>query len=86
MLMLCWGFAAVAGFVAGALAAPSLFLSPIMMFSVVIYSLAAAALGGWDSPAGAIVGGLVLVWPKVSARPTSKPSAPICVSPFLCCS
>jgi branched-chain amino acid transport system permease protein len=60
MLMLGWGFAAVAGFVAGALAAPSLFLSPIMMFSVVIYSLAAAALGGWDSPAGAIVGGLVL--------------------------
>jgi branched-chain amino acid transport system permease protein len=60
MLMLGWGLAAVFGFVAGALAAPSLFLNPIMMFSVVIYSLAAASLGGWDSPAGAIIGGLVL--------------------------
>jgi branched-chain amino acid transport system permease protein len=60
MLMLGWGLAAVFGFVAGALAAPSLFLSPIMMFSVVIYSFAAASLGGWDSPVGAIVGGLIL--------------------------
>ena len=60
MLMLGWGFASVLGFVAGALAAPSLFLSPVMMFSVVIYSLAAASLGGWDSPVGAIVGGLTL--------------------------
>ena len=31
-----------------------------MMVSVVIYALAAATLGGWDSPAGAIVGGLVV--------------------------
>jgi branched-chain amino acid transport system permease protein len=60
MLMLGWGLAAVFGFIAGALAAPSLFLSPVMMFSVVIYSLAAASLGGWDSPAGAIIGGLIL--------------------------
>jgi branched-chain amino acid transport system permease protein len=60
MLMFGWGFASVFGFIAGGLAAPSLFLSPIMMFSVVIYSLAAASLGGWDSPAGAIIGGLVL--------------------------
>ena len=42
MLMLGWGLAAVFGFIAAALAAPSLFLSPTMMFSVVIYSLAAA--------------------------------------------
>jgi branched-chain amino acid transport system permease protein len=60
MLMLGWGLAAVFGFIAGALAAPSLFLSPIMMFSVVVYALAAASLGGWDSPTGAIIGGLVL--------------------------
>jgi branched-chain amino acid transport system permease protein len=60
MLMLGWGFASVVAFVAGVLAAPSLFLSPVMMFSVVIYALAAASLGGWDSPAGAIVGGLIL--------------------------
>lgn len=60
MLMFGWGLAAVFSFVAGVLAAPSLFLSPTMMFNVLIYALAAASLGGWDSPIGAIVGGLIL--------------------------
>jgi branched-chain amino acid transport system permease protein len=60
MLMLGWGLAATVGFIAAALIAPSLFLSPPMMVSVVIYALAAATLGGWDSLAGAIVGGLVV--------------------------
>ena len=60
MLMLGWGLATVAGFIAAVLIAPSLFLSPPMMVSVVIYALAAATLGGWDSLAGAIVGGLVI--------------------------
>ncbi len=60
MLMLGWGLAAVFGFIAAVLVAPSLFLSPPMMVAVVIYALAAATLGGWDSPAGAIVGGLVI--------------------------
>jgi branched-chain amino acid transport system permease protein len=60
MLMLGWGLAATVGFIAAVLIAPRLFLSPPMMVSVVIYALAAATLGGWDSPAGAIVGGLVV--------------------------
>jgi branched-chain amino acid transport system permease protein len=60
MLMLGWGLAAMVGFIAAVLIAPSLFLSPPMMVSVVIYALAAATLGGWDSPVGAIVGGLVV--------------------------
>jgi branched-chain amino acid transport system permease protein len=60
MLMFGWGLASVFGFIAGALAAPSVFLSPVMMFSVAIYAFAAASLGGWDSPAGAIIGGLIL--------------------------
>ena len=60
MLMLGWGLATVAGFVAAVLVAPSLFLSPPMMVAVVIYALAAATLGGWDSLAGAIVGGLAI--------------------------
>jgi branched-chain amino acid transport system permease protein len=60
MLMLGWGLAASVGFIAAVLIAPSLFLSPPMMVSVVIYALAAATLGGWDSPAGAIVGGLIV--------------------------
>lgn len=60
MLTLGWGLAATFGFIAAALAAPALFLSPTMMLGVVIYALAAATLGGWDSPAGAIIGGLVV--------------------------
>ena len=60
MLMVGWGLAAVFGFIAAVLVAPSLLLSPPMMVAVVIYSLAAATLGGWDSPAGAIVGGLII--------------------------
>jgi branched-chain amino acid transport system permease protein len=60
MLMLGWGIATVVGLIAAALVAPRLFLSPPMMLPVVIYSLAAATLGGWDSPFGAIVGGLLV--------------------------
>jgi branched-chain amino acid transport system permease protein len=60
MLMMGWGLATVFGFIAAVLIAPKLFLSPPMMVSVVIYALAAATLGGWDSPVGAIVGGLVV--------------------------
>jgi branched-chain amino acid transport system permease protein len=60
MLMLGWGLAAVFGFIAAVLVAPRLFISPPMMVAVVIYALAAATLGGWDSPFGAIVGGLVV--------------------------
>ena len=60
MLMIGWGLATVFGFIAAVLIAPKLFLSPPMMVPVVIYALAAATLGGWDSPVGAIVGGLVV--------------------------
>jgi branched-chain amino acid transport system permease protein len=60
MLMVGWGLATVSGFIAAVLIAPKLFLSPPMMVPVVIYALAAATLGGWDSPVGAIVGGLVV--------------------------
>ena len=31
-----------------------------MMVPVLIYALAAATLGGWDSPMGAIVGGMLI--------------------------
>ena len=60
MLMIGWGLATVCGFVSAVLVAPSLFLTPPMMVSVLIYSLSAATLGGWDSPMGAIIGGLVI--------------------------
>jgi branched-chain amino acid transport system permease protein len=60
MLALGWGLAAALGAVAGVLAAPSLFLGPNMMQTVLLYAFAAAVLGGMDSPVGAVVGGLVL--------------------------
>lgn len=60
MLMIGWGLAATVGFIAAALVAPRLFLSPTMMAPVLIYALASATLGGWDSPVGAIVGGLAI--------------------------
>jgi branched-chain amino acid transport system permease protein len=60
MLSLGWGLAAVLGAIAGALAAPSLFLDPNLMQAMLIYAFAAAVLGGIDSPLGAVVGGLLL--------------------------
>jgi branched-chain amino acid transport system permease protein len=60
MLALGWGLAAALGAVAGVLAAPSLFLEPNMMQTVLLYAFAAAVLGGMDSPVGAVVGGLLL--------------------------
>ena len=60
MLALGWGLAALLGAVAGMLTAPAVGLDPNMMAAVLIYSFAAAVLGGIDSPLGAVVGGLLL--------------------------
>ena len=60
MLMLGWGFAAVIGTVAAVLVAPRLFLSPTMMTPILFYGLAAATVGGWQSPLGAVAGGLMV--------------------------
>lgn len=60
ILLLGWGLAGVIGFLAAVLVAPKIFLSPSMMTPVLIYSLAAATIGGWDSPVGAIVSGLLV--------------------------
>lgn len=60
MLALGWGLAAAAGAVSGILIAPIVFLEPNMMQSILIYSFAAAVLGGIDSPVGSVVGGLAL--------------------------
>jgi branched-chain amino acid transport system permease protein len=60
MLMLGWGFAAAIGFVAALLVGPRLFLSPTMMMPILLYALASATLGGWDSPLGAMIGGLIV--------------------------
>jgi branched-chain amino acid transport system permease protein len=60
MFALGWGFAAVLGAVSGMMVAPIVFLSPTMMQAVLIYAFAAAVLGGIESPAGAVAGGLLL--------------------------
>ena len=59
-LMLGWGLAAALGALAGSLAAPQLSLSQNLMLPVLIYAFAAATLGGFDSPLGAVVGGLIV--------------------------
>ncbi|MDQ4117834.1 MAG: branched-chain amino acid ABC transporter permease [Actinomycetota bacterium] len=60
ILMLGWGLAAALGALSGTMVAPQLFLTPDLMFTVMIYGIAAAALGGLDSPGGAVVGGIVV--------------------------
>lgn len=61
MLGVGWGLAAALGAVSGIFTAAAFPpLEPTMMQPVLIYAFAAAVLGGVDSPAGAVVGGLVL--------------------------
>ncbi|MCP9621134.1 branched-chain amino acid ABC transporter permease [Nocardia otitidiscaviarum] len=60
VLALGWGLSALVGAVSGVLSAPVLFLEPNMMGGVLIYAFAAATLGGFDSPGGAVAGGLIV--------------------------
>ena len=61
MLAIGWGLAALLGAVAGLMAEPSqIFLSPTFMQPILVYAFAAAVLGGLESPAGAVVGGLLI--------------------------
>ena len=60
MLAIGWGLAAVLGAVAGLMTEPTVFLQPTMMQAVLLYAFAAAVLGGLESPAGAVIGGLAL--------------------------
>jgi branched-chain amino acid transport system permease protein len=60
MLAIGWGLAAALGAVAGLMAAPPLTLDPNIMLTIIVYSFAAAVLGGLDSPAGAVAAAYVL--------------------------
>ena len=61
MLAIGWGLATVLGAVAGLMAAPSQYiLDPTLMQPILVYAFAAAVLGGLESPAGAVVGGLII--------------------------
>jgi branched-chain amino acid transport system permease protein len=61
MLMFGWGLSAAIGALAGSLVvgtAPPLVSGSLQ--AVLVYAFAAAALGGFDSPLGAVVGGLIV--------------------------
>jgi branched-chain amino acid transport system permease protein len=60
MLGLGWGLAAAFGAIAGMLVAPIVFLDPNMMGGIQLYAFAAATVGGFTSPLGAVVGGLLV--------------------------
>jgi branched-chain amino acid transport system permease protein len=60
MLTLGWALAALVGSLAGLLVAPSLLLYPTYMDQVLVLGFTGAILGGLDSPAGGVVGGLVM--------------------------
>jgi branched-chain amino acid transport system permease protein len=61
ILMVGWGLAAAVGGVAGALVVPTTTgLVPSSMQQILVFSFAAAALGGFDSVLGAVVGGLIV--------------------------
>lgn len=60
MLTLGWALASLVGSLAGLLIAGGSLVHPGYMDSVVVYGFVAAVLGGLDSPAGAVVGGMLL--------------------------
>jgi branched-chain amino acid transport system permease protein len=60
MLALGWGLASLVGAVAGIMVAPIVFLDPNMMAGILIYAFASATLGGFTSPGGAVLGGLIV--------------------------
>lgn len=59
MLMIGWGLSAAFGTLAGVSVA-NLGIDPNLMLGPLIYAFAAATLGGFDSPVGAVVGGLIV--------------------------
>lgn len=61
MLMLGWALSAGLGAIAGSLVASQRTgFDASLMQSVLVFAFAAAALGGFDSPLGAVIGGLVV--------------------------
>jgi branched-chain amino acid transport system permease protein len=61
ILMIGWGLAAAVGCFAGALVIPTTAgLVPSSMQAILVFAFAAAALGGFDSVFGAVVGGMIV--------------------------
>src|ERR1700751_3706901 len=55
-----WALAGLLGALAGVLVSPSTFLYPNSMDSIFVLGFTAAVIGGLDSPAGAVAGGVLL--------------------------
>jgi branched-chain amino acid transport system permease protein len=60
VLTVGWALAGLLGALAGVLVSPSTFLSPSSMDAIFVYGFTAAVIGGLDSPAGAVTGGLLI--------------------------
>lgn len=60
VLTVGWALAGLIGALAGVLVSPSTFLYPNSMDAIFVFGFTAAVIGGLDSPAGAVVGGLLL--------------------------
>ena len=60
MLALGWGLSAAVGAVSGMLVAPITFLDPNFMQPVLLFAFAGAVVGGIESPAGAVVGSVLV--------------------------
>jgi branched-chain amino acid transport system permease protein len=60
MEAISWGMSGSVGVVAGMLLAPTVGLQTSFMFPVLIYAFGSAVLGGFDSPVGVVVGGVVV--------------------------
>ena len=59
-LMIGWAVAAGIGALAATLVADAVLLEPNMMLRLLIFSFAAATIGGLDSPGGAVIGALIV--------------------------
>jgi branched-chain amino acid transport system permease protein len=60
VLTVGWALAGLLGALAGVLVSPSTFLYPNSMDTIFVFGFTAAVIGGLDSPAGAVTGGLLL--------------------------
>ena len=75
-----WAIASAIGALAAALVGGAITLNPLTMLNLLIYALAAATIGGLDSPRGAIAGGLISASRKVLRHRTwaSRPNSRFC--------
>ena len=60
MLAIGWGLSGLVGSAAGVMIAPKIGLDPNLMSSIMIFAFTGAVIGGFDSPLGAVIGGLII--------------------------